>query len=133
MKLTNRSEYGLLALIYLGRKGHDQLIHGQEISNAQAIPKRFMQQILYSLKQAKLIKSEKGKAGGYALARKPEDVTLAEIIRLFEGPLAPSRSVSKYYYESTPIEREKKMLILLKELRTIVSDKLEKTTLADML
>src|SRR4051794_30349829 len=128
MKLTNRSEYALLALIFLARKGEGKLFHGTEIAEEQNIPRRFLQQILYSLKRARLVKSEKGKAGGYALARKASDVSLAEVIRLFEGPLASSRSVSKYFYESTPIEREGKMISLLKELRVMVAEKLEKTT-----
>lgn len=133
MKLTNRSEYALLALVYLARQKQSELISGDEISGAQAIPKKFLQQILYTLKSARLIKSEKGQSGGYALAKKPAQINLAEIIRLFEGPLAPSKSASKYFYEPSPIEKERKILSLMKELRSMLSEKLENTTLADML
>ena len=132
MKLTNRSEYALLALIYLARS-KTELVPGTEISKAQEIPMRFMQQILLTLKQARIVKSVKGHAGGYALAKNPKKLSLAEIVRLFEGPLASSRSVSQYFYEHTPIEREKKVIKLLKELRDIVSERLENTYLSDML
>ena len=133
MKLTSRSEYALLALIYLARQPQEELIGGVKIARAQSIPRRFLQQILYSLKHARLIRSGKGQAGGYALAKKPKHITIAEVVRLFDGALAPSRSASKNFYQSTPIEREKRVLSLLKEIRSFVADKLEKTTLADVL
>lgn len=133
MKLTNRSEYALLALVYLSRQKQGILVGGDQIAAAQDIPKKFLQQILYSLKNSRIIRSGKGQAGGYALAKKPRQISLAEVIRLFEGPLAPSKSASKYFYEPSPIERERKLLALMKEVRTMVSHKLENTTLADML
>lgn len=132
MRLTNRSEYALLALVYLARKTPGVMTHGDEIAERQKIPKRFLQQILHFLKQARLVKSGKGRAGGYELARKSADISLAEIVRLFEGPLAASRSASQHFYESTPIEHEKKVVQVLKEIRQHVSDVLEKLTLADI-
>ena len=132
MKLTNRSEYALLALVYLARKKPGVLTHGEEIAEQQEIPKKFLQQILHFLKLAKLVKSEKGKSGGYELCRAPDTITLAEVIRLFEGPLASTRSASENYYESTPIEREKKVLQVFRDIRVLVAEKLENTTLADI-
>jgi Rrf2 family protein len=132
MRLTNRSEYALLALIFLARDP-DSYFHADEIAGPQGIPKRFLQQILQTLKGAGLVKSIKGKDGGYALARDPSKISLAEVVRLFEGALAPSKSVSKYFYESTPIEREKRMVSLLSDIRKLISDKLEKTFLSDVL
>ena len=132
MRLTNRSEYALLALVYLARQPQDQYAHGTEIAGQQQIPMRFLQQILLTLKRARLIASEKGRSGGYRLARKPGEITLAEVVRLFEGPIAPSRSASKFFYEPTPIERELKLVELLRELRELLAERLEKTTLADM-
>lgn len=132
MKLTNRSEYALLALIFVAREP-DRFFHADEIVEAQDIPKRFLQQILQTLKRAGIVRSSKGKEGGYCLAKDPRKLSLAEVVRLFEGPLAPSKSVSKYFYEATPIEREKRMVALLAEIRKFVSDKLEKTYLIDVL
>ena len=133
MKLSNRTEYALLALIFLARLERDRFVHGQEIARAQNVPMRFLQQILFSLKQARIVKSIKGKAGGYALARDPAAITIAEVVRLFDGPLAPTHAVSKFYFEETPISSEKKMLRLLREIRDFVAAKLENTSLVDII
>jgi Rrf2 family protein len=85
-----------------------------------------------ALKRAGLVKSQKGPHGGYRLGRPPSKIALAEVVRLLDGALAPTESVSTYFYVSTPVEREKKLLKVFKEIRDFVSTKLEKTTLADV-
>jgi Rrf2 family transcriptional regulator, cysteine metabolism repressor len=132
MKLTCRSEYALLALIYLSRQKQDDYFSVETIAQAQGIPPQFLEQILLNLKRARYVKSSKGKHGGYTLAKPPQQIPLAEIIRLFDGALAPTESVSKYFYETTPIEKEKKMIKLLKEIRDYIAKRLENTSLADM-
>lgn len=133
MKLTNRSEYALLALIYLGRCETCDYLTVNKIAESQRIPPKFLEQILLSLKRAKYLQSSRGNQGGYRLAKPASDISLAEIIRLFDGPLAPTESVSKYFYEQTPIEKEKKLINVFKEIRDMLSEKLEKTTISDML
>lgn len=132
MKLSSRTEYAFLALLYLARNKQDKMVHGSTIAKEQKIPIRFLQQILFILKQARLVKSIKGKNGGYSLSRDPTKITVAEVVRLFDGPLAPSRTVSKYFYERTPIAGEVKMTALLQEVRDIISDKLEDVFLSDL-
>lgn len=130
MKLTSRSEYALLALIFLSR--NDGYISVAKIADAQNIPVKFLEQILLILKRARYVSSIKGQHGGYRLAKKAEMITLAEVIRLLDGALAPTESASKYFYEPTPIEKEKKLIKLFKEIRNYISDKLENTSLADI-
>lgn len=132
MRLTSRSEYALLALVHLARNESQGFIPVQAIAAAQGIPPKFLEQILLTLKLGKYVRSLRGKSGGYCLARRADRITLAEIIRLFDGALAPTESVSKYFYESTPIESEKNLLRVFKEIRDFVSARLEKTTLADV-
>lgn len=132
MKLTSRSEYALLALIYLSRYEGTEYLSVETIASAQGIPPKFLEQILLTLKRALYLSSTKGQKGGYRLARPAESVTLAEIIRLFDGALAPTESVSKYFYEPTPIEKEKGLIKVFSEIRDYVSQKMEKTTLADL-
>ncbi len=132
MRLSNRTEYALLALVELARLKPDEYMHGQLISKKQAIPISFLQQILFSLKQARIVKSVKGKSGGYALSKKPSEISLASVVRLFDGPLAPSRTVSEFFYEKTPIANEKKITKVLKEIRDYISDKLENLYLSDL-
>lgn len=132
MKLTTRSEYALLALIYLARHGESGYISVQTMSSAQAIPPKFLEQILLILKRAKYLRSLRGQGGGYALARTPDKIHLAEIIRLFDGALAPTESVSVYFYEPTPIEKEERLLTVFRDIRDYIAGKLENTTLADV-
>ena len=133
MKLTSRSEYALLALLCLARHKTETFISGETIAQEQGIPPKFLQQILLALKRSRYVHSSKGQHGGYRLARQPGEISLAEIVRLFDGALAPTESVSKYLYESTPIEREEGLLNVFREIRDHVAEKLEKTTLADVL
>ncbi|MDD5307118.1 MAG: Rrf2 family transcriptional regulator [Deltaproteobacteria bacterium] len=132
MKLTSRSEYALLALIYLARNDSADYITAETVATAQGIPSRFLEQILLALKRAGYVLSSKGQHGGFRLAKSADEISLAEIIRLFDGALAPTESVSEYFYESTPIEREDKLVGVFKGIRDHVAKKLEETTVGDM-
>ncbi len=90
MRLTLRSEYALLALVYLGRQTTAGLISAGAIARAQQIPPRYLEQILLALKRARLVRSVKGRGGGFQLAREPGAISLAEVVRLLDGPLAPT-------------------------------------------
>lgn len=132
MKLTSRTEYALLALIYLARHHADGNISVEIISQKQTIPYKFLEQILLALKRAGYLRSKKGQSGGYALAKDAEKITIAEIVRLFDGALAPSESVSKYFYEPTPIEKERKLVKLFRKVRDLIANELENVTLSEM-
>ena len=133
MKLTSRSEYALLALIYLARHSSEEFISVDSIAQAQGIPPKFLEQILLALKRAHFLRSIKGQHGGYQLAKSPKQISLAEVIRLFDGALAPTDSVSENFYESTPIEKEKNIVKIFKDIRDYTSNKLETTMIADVL
>ena len=132
VRLTSRSEYALLALVYLARHADEGFLSVHSIATAQEIPRKFLEQILLTLKRGRYVRSQKGPNGGYCLARAPEKISLAEVIRLIDGALAPTESASKYFYESTPVEKEKKLLRLFKEIRNYLAEKLEGTSLADV-
>ncbi|MCU0241058.1 MAG: Rrf2 family transcriptional regulator [Vicinamibacteria bacterium] len=133
MKLTVRSEYALLALTYLSRNTGAGFISVQNIAAEQKIPPKFLEQILLTLKRAKYVRSAKGQRGGYCLAKAADEISLAEVIRLFDGALAPTESVSKYFYEATPVEKEKRLLKVLRDIRDLIANKLERTSLQDVL
>jgi Rrf2 family protein len=132
MKLTSRSEYALLALVYLARQSADVYIPVDKIAAEQAIPPKFLEQILLIMKRGHYLSSLKGHNGGYRLAKPPAAITLAEIIRLLDGPLAPTESVSKYFYRSTPIEKESALVEVFARVRDCMLEILENTTLADI-
>lgn len=136
MKLSVRGEYALRALQVLARdfQEDDSVVRIQEISDKQNIPKRFLEQILNDLKSAGLVMSKRGVAGGYRLKRRPDQITLAEIIRHIEGPLAPVSCVSEKYYEkcSCPDESRCAIRAVMKELRDSIVQVMEATTLGHL-
>ena len=98
MKLSLRGEYALRALVVLGLNYDQPVVRIQTISEHQNIPKRFLEQILNELKSGGFVRSKRGMTGGYRLAQRPEEITLAAVVRHVEGALAPVRCVSKGFY-----------------------------------
>ncbi len=133
MKLTTKSEYSILALIYIARNQNDHFVKTDEICDHYAIPRKYLEQLLMVLKQNGFIKAKRGASGGYRLSEGPDKITIARIIRLMDGALAPSESVSTYFYSETPLTREEKMLSILKNIRDYIANTLEKTTLLDLI
>ncbi len=134
MKLSQRGEYALRALLVLGLHHDEGVVPIQTISDEQNIPKKFLEQILNDLKRTGAIESKRGIAGGYRLARPPQDVTLASIIRHLEGALAPISCVSERFYEkcSCPSEARCAIRNVMKEVREKVVEIMEKVTVADL-
>lgn len=134
MKLSVKGEYAVRALIVLGLHDGRQVVPIQRISAEQNIPKRFLEQILNDLKSAGLVESKRGVAGGYRLRRLPQQITLAEVIRHVEGPLAPISCVSERFYErcSCPDEAKCALRSVMQEVRTAVVDLLERTTVGEL-
>lgn len=131
MKLSVRGEYALRALIVLGLNYEQPVVQIQTISRLQNIPKRFLEQILNELKSAGIVESRRGVAGGYRLRRAPEQVTLAEVIRYIEGPLAPVSCVSERFYErcTCPDESRCGIRSVMREVREAIVKILESVTL----
>lgn len=132
MKLTTRSEYALLALVYLARRGGGESVPLSKIAAAQKIPAKYLEQLATAMCRAGYLASTKGSRGGYALAKPAGKITLAGVIRLFDGALAPDSAVSRYFYRATPLEKERKLVSLMKGIRDHIAGKLEKATIADM-
>jgi Rrf2 family transcriptional regulator, cysteine metabolism repressor len=134
VKLSVRGEYALRALIVLGLSYGDSVIQIQTVSRQQNIPKRFLEQILNELKAAGILESRRGVAGGYRLRRPPSEITLAEVIRYIEGPLAPVSCVSERFYErcTCPDENQCGIRSVMKEVRDAIVKILEDVTLAQL-
>jgi Rrf2 family transcriptional regulator, cysteine metabolism repressor len=134
MKLSVRGEYALRALLVLGLNYDRDVVRIQTISEQQNIPKRFLEQILNDLKALGVVESRRGVTGGYRLARPPEFVTLAAVIRHIEGPLAPVSCVSERFYEKCSCPDESKCAIrsVMKEVREAIVKILEHVTVAQL-
>lgn len=86
MKLSNKSEYAILAMVALARRFHDnECLHIKEIAALQKIPNRYLEQLLATLRSGGLIKSIRGSKGGYVLARDPKKITVLDVLKCIEG------------------------------------------------
>ncbi len=133
MRLSTRSEYACIALIDLAERYGRGYVKTEDIARRRKIPQKYLEQILHTLQRSQHVISRRGAGGGHCLARKPEEITLAEIIRQMDGALAPSKSVSKFFYEPSPVEQVKPLKRILKDIRDYIADKLEHTTFADLI
>lgn len=97
--LSKKTKYALHALTYLAQKGNDNPTLIVEVSEKARIPRKFLESILLDLKKQGILASKMGKGGGYFLRLEPKDISLATIIRLFNGPIALLPCVSLNYYQ----------------------------------
>ena len=127
MKLSAKTEYACLAMLQLAAE-HDsgEPVQIRRIADEHGIPARFLVQILLQLKGASLVASTRGAAGGYRLARPPREITLAEVIEVMEGEDRPQTNAGK----PTPLVGA--LLFLCRELSDAQRDRLEDTTLSDL-
>lgn len=129
MKLSLRSEYALLSLIHLARHA-DSKSSVEEIAVSQRIPAEPLIEILSALTHAKYLHNTKD---GYKLAKSADKIPVAEIIRLFDGALAPLEPISEKGYQPAPMEKEEKLTDLFSQLQDQIIDKLENTNLAELI
>jgi len=99
VKLSKKSEYGLRALIELTLAYEQTTLQRHQIAKRQHIPIEFLEQILLALKRAGLLASRRGLKGGYTLIKPPGEITVGQVIRILDGPLAPIGCVSKTAYQ----------------------------------
>jgi Rrf2 family protein len=135
MKLSKRGEYGLKALIELASSDPTRsVVQIRKIAEHEKIPVKFLEQILLTLKNAGILRSRLGASGGYYLARPADQITLGQIVRTLDGPLAPIRCVSKMAYERCvcPDEETCGLRLVMLDVRNAIADVLDETTLADV-
>jgi Rrf2 family protein len=93
VRVSAKADYALRACVELAASGVDGAVKGERIAQAQEVPLKFLENILGDLRHAGLVRSQRGVEGGYWLARPAEEITLADVIRAVEGPLANVRGV----------------------------------------
>ena len=132
MRLSRKGEYALRAMIYLSLNYNNIPIRIHEISEKEKIPEKFLEQILLELKKAGLLQSKRGIGGGYSLIKHPEEITLAQVIRIIDGPLAPLSCVSKWAYINCPEEDNCGLYSVMLDVRNAIVKILEGITFADI-
>jgi Rrf2 family protein len=136
MKLSKRGEYGLRAMIDLAiaqELGRD-LIQLKELSESEKIPPKFLEQIMMMLRQGKFVETARGKYGGHRLARRSDQITMGQLVRHLDGPLAPINCVSQTAYErcSCPDEAHCGLRMLMLDVRNAIANILDRYTLANV-
>ena len=132
-QLSKRTQYGLRALYALARQYEQGPVLITTLAQDESIPRKFLEQILLSLKTAGVVASKKGRGGGYALAHPPGQISMASVIRVMEGPLAPLPCASETQFhkcEECPDIETCGTRIVMKEVRDAIAAILERTTLA---
>ena len=130
MRVSAKADYALRAVIELAVIGGESPVKGERIAQAQEIPLKFLENILGDLRHAGIVRSQRGVEGGYWLARPAEEITVAEVVRAVEGPIANVRGVGPEQVEyAGSAERLREVWIAVRaNLRAV----LEEVTIADL-
>ena len=136
MKLSHKSIYALRVLPHLAMAYGGKPISVAQLAQLEDLPIKYLEQILTSLQKSGLLVSRRGKAGGYLLRRKPEDISLGDIIRALDGPLAPIPCASRtapHEDPDCPFPFDDCWLRqLMLRVRDSISDVLDRESLAKM-
>lgn len=135
MKLSRSGEYALRAMIFLAleyEKDKNRVFRIQEIATKEKIPKKFLEIILLKLKKAGLLKSIRGTGGGYCMNKEPSEVTMGQVIRLIDGPLAPLGCASVTAYIYCEEEARCGLQRVMREVRDAIAGILDRYTLQEI-
>jgi Rrf2 family transcriptional regulator, cysteine metabolism repressor len=133
MKISQKGLYALQSMMMLARRYNQGAIRIRDIAYEEDLPEKFLELILLEMKNARMVESVRGAKGGYQLRRPPEEITLAEIIRLVDGPLAPFGDAEQLrsLIDRDPEHRALYQVFL--DVRDAAAKILESTTLADIM
>jgi Rrf2 family protein len=130
MRVSAKADYAVRAMVELAAADEGEPVKGEQIADSQGIPLRFLENILAELRHQGLVQSRRGAEGGYWLTRAPDEITIAEVIRAVEGPLASVRGERpeemSYAGDAAPLQR------VWVALRSNIRAVLERVTLADV-
>jgi Rrf2 family protein len=130
MRVSAKSDYAVRALIEIARNAAEQPVRAEEIGRLQDIPKGFLQAILADLRKADILLSQRGQSGGWRFARRPAEVSLADVIRAVDGPLVSVYGVRPESVEYNATARGLQDVWVA--ARTSLRDVLEHVSIADL-
>ena len=134
--LSRKSKYAIKALIALAEHRREEPVRIADLAREQHIPPKFLELILLELRNQGFLRSRKGKGGGYLLARDPGTIYLGQIVRMFDGPLAPVPCASQTAYvpcSDCPNEAVCGVHLAMKEVRDATARILDGTSLSQLL
>jgi Rrf2 family protein len=133
MKISQKGLYALQAMMMLARHYHQGSIKIREIAYEEDLPEKFLELILLELKNARMVESVRGAKGGYQLRRDPAEIRLSEIMRLIDGPLAPFADAEQLRVLIGRDQPHRSLYQVFLDVRDVVAQILENTTLADLI
>src|SRR6056297_973178 len=132
MNLSQKCQYAIRSVLELAKYyGHGPVRIGK-IANKQAIPPRFLENILNELKSTKLIESRRGAHGGYLLVQDPSQITVGDIIRLIDGPLDPVECTSEKNRSQCPLKGSCSLINLWSRAKDAIEEVYDHTTFQDL-
>ena len=132
MKISHRGLYGLKALTHLAEAYDRGLVKIHEIAEEESIPEKFLEGILVTLKNARLVSSQRGREGGYRLRRPPAEILIGDVVRIIDGPLAPFGDAVELAHRVRTEPRHAGLFDLFLEVRNAAARILDHTSLADL-
>jgi Rrf2 family protein len=133
MKISRRSDYALRALCSMAMEANGRPLSVRLLAERNDIPRRFLEQILLELKASGFVTSTQGRDGGFVLARQPEQINMGQVVRHFDGLLAPIACVSKQAYQPCSQESCCRFRRVLLEIRNYTAKRMELATLAQLI
>ena len=130
--MTRRTDYATRALLALSLAENRGSLKLQEIAERTEVPSSTLEQVMLQLRGAGLVRSERGPSGGYRLNREPGDITFEEVVRVFQGPLAPIACATRKHPEPCPMEIGCSLRSVWQEVRDATIAILQRTTFADL-
>ena len=131
MKLSTRSRYGARILVDLARNRDQGPVQIGEISKRQEISVKYLEQLIRPLKKAKLVTSVRGPKGGHLLAEKPENISLGQVVRLFEGQSDLVECIS--FPEKCSMSDDCQVRLAWRDATEVLYEKLASTTISDLM
>ena len=132
MRISRRGLYALKALVHLAEEEGRGLVKIHEIADAEDLPEKFLEGILVTLKNGRVVSSQRGRDGGYRLRRPASEILLGEVVRMMDGPLAPFGDAAELTERIRTEPRHPGLFDLFLEVRNAAAAILDHTTLADL-
>lgn len=133
MKISHRGLYALKALLHLAEAYEGGLVKIHEIADEESIPEKFLEGILVTLKNARVVASQRGREGGYRLRRPPNEILVGDVVRMVDGPLAPFGDAVELAHRVRSEPRHAGLFDLFLEVRNSAAAILDHTSLQDVL
>lgn len=137
MRLSSRGDYATRVLLELSTAEGPRALSVHQLASRTGISEKYLEQIMLRLREAQVVRSRRGAHGGYELARRPQEISVGEVVRLMDGPLAPSPCASQSAHIACPVYRCPSeagcvMRGLWTDVRDAIAGVLDTTTFGDL-